>query len=219
MSTIAASHTTTDADAVSTPPARWPMLAAATYVGAWIAGLTAFGAGPASDATDAEVSQYFAHHRLATTTQALLIHAVAAVALYVVLVALRRAGASNRLAHSAGVAGVGISLVQFVLDVWRSTVSRGATTSTLVDAIDRLDGLKMLAFAAMIAAASSAMRGAGIIRRRMSAVGGLAAVALVASGIAYAAASDGKLATAAVSLVLLLGWVGFTGVAAGRRLR
>jgi hypothetical protein len=217
MSTITASHTTIDAPAARA--ARWPMLAAGTYVGAWVAGLTAFGTGPASDARDAEVSQYFADHRAATMTQALLVHGVAAAALLVVLVALRRAGGSSRVAHSAGLAGVGISLVQCALDVWRSAVSTGTTASTLVGVIDRIDGIKMFAFAAMIAAAIPAMRAARLMRQRMSVVSALAAVALIISGGAYAAALDGKVVTAAVSLVLLLGWVGFSGVAAGRRLR
>lgn len=219
MNTITAAPRPIAAAAGSTRPPRWPMLASATYVGVWLVGLAGFGPGPASDASAAEVSQYVAEHRSGTAAQSLLIHGVAAVALLVVLVALRRAGASNRVAHAAGITGAGISLVQLVLDLWRSVLSSGTTTSTLVGTIDRVDGIKMLAFAVMIAAAVPSMRAAGLIRWRMGLVGRFAAAALVISGLAYAMSLDGKVATAAVSLVLLLGWVGFSGVAAGRRLR
>jgi hypothetical protein len=194
------------------------MLAGFTYVGAWVAGLGAFGTGAGTDATETEVVRYFHDHRLTTTVQGVLVHGVAAAALLTVLVAVRRAGASNRTSHTAGVIGVALSLVQCLLDVWRSALSTGAATADLVEVIDRIDGVKMFAFALMIGAGVPTLRAMGLIGRRMSAVGGLAALALVVSGAAYAASIDGLLVSAAVSLVLLLGWVAFEGVVAARRI-
>ena len=200
-------------------PTRRPKIAGIAYVGAWVVGLTAFGVGPASGATDAEVARYFADHRVLTATQSLLIHGVAALALLVVLVAVRRAGATTRVAHAAGLAGVGLSLTQLALDLWRSAVSTGSTTTTLVHVIDRIDGFKMFAFAVMIGAAVDASRRAGLVGRRMERLGRVAAIALVLSGIAYAGAVESLLVSAGLSLVLLLTWVCYLGVAISRRSR
>ena len=47
-----------------------------TYVGAWVVGLAAFGAGAGASATGTEVAQYFTDHRVATALQSLLVHGV-----------------------------------------------------------------------------------------------------------------------------------------------
>ena len=198
---------------------NWPKIAGLTYVGAWVVGLTFFGVGPAADASDTEIARYFADHSAMSAMQSLLIHGVAALALLGVLVAVQRAGRSSRLAHRAGLAAVGLSLVQCVLDVYRSTVSTGSTTATLVHTIDRIDGFKMLAFAIMIAASINVFRSSGMIGRKMAIAGKVAVPALIVSGIAYATASTSLLVSADVSLVLLLVWVGYAGVAAGRQAR
>ena len=41
---------------------NWPKIAGLTYVGAWVVGLTFFGVGPAADASDTEIARYFADH-------------------------------------------------------------------------------------------------------------------------------------------------------------
>jgi hypothetical protein len=202
-------------------PARstrsWSKAAGVTYVAAWLVGLTAFGTGPGADATPAQVAEHFASHRVSTTVQSLLIHGLAAASLFVVLTVVRRAGATTRTAHVAGVVGVGLSLTQLALDAWRSLIATGSTTSTVVDVIDRVDGFKMFAFAVMIGASVRSLRAAGMIGRRMGIVGAAATAALVLSGVGYAVAVDSLRGTAALSLLLLLVWVGYLGVAAGRR--
>lgn len=195
----------------------WPRVAGYLYAGAWVLGLTLFGAGPAADATSAEVAQYFADHRLATGMQGVLIHGIAAAALGFVLAAVARAGAVGWSSHVAGLAGVALSLTQCALDIWRSALSTGSTTTTLVEVIDRVDGVKMLAFAVMIAAAIPGLRAAGLLGRRMRIVGVAAALSLVVSGFAYGAAIDGLLMSAASSLILLLVWVLNLGIATSRR--
>ncbi|HVM09304.1 MAG TPA: hypothetical protein VM345_12625 [Acidimicrobiales bacterium] len=213
MAAVTASATLTPA----APAPTWSKAAGITYVAAWVVGLTAFGAGPPSDATAAEVAEYFANHSISTTIQSLLIHGVAAVALFAVLRAVRRTETSSRVSHVAGVVGVALSLTQLALDGWRSLVASGSTTKRLVEVIDRVDGFKMFAFAVMIGASVGALRAAGVIGRRMAIVGVAATVALVVSGVGYAAAVESLRGIAAISLVLLLLWVGYLGVAAGRR--
>lgn len=213
MAAVTASTTPTPA----TTTHNWSKVAGVTYVAAWVVGLTAFGGGPGTGATAGEVAGYFADHRISTTIQALLIHGVAAVALLGVLNAVRRIGVSTRTAHLGGVVGVALSLTQLALDAWRSLIATGSTTTTLVDVIDRVDGFKMFAFAVMIGAGVGALRAARVIGRRMSIVGVVATGALVVSGVGYAAAVTSLRSVAALSLVLLLVWVGYLGVAAGRR--
>jgi hypothetical protein len=203
-------------NSTETQARNWGKVAGFTYVGAWVVGLTVFGVGPASDATDSEIARYFADHRAMSTVQSLLIHGVAALALLGVLAAVKRSGRSIRLAHTAGLVAVSLSLVQCVLDVYRSLISTGTTTATLAHTIDRIDGLKMFAFAVMIAASITVFRNTGLIGKKMVVAGKLAVPALAVSGIAYAAAITSLLASADLSLVLLLVWVGYAGVAAGR---
>jgi hypothetical protein len=103
--------------------------------------------------------------------------------------------------------------------VYRSAVSTGSTTATLVHTIDRIDGLKMFAFAVMIAASLNVFRSTGMIGKKMTIAGKVAVPALVVSGIGYATAATATalMVSAELSLVLRLVWVGYTGVAAGRQ--
>lgn len=197
---------------------RWPGFAGATYVVAWVVGLTAFGFGPSADASDAEVVRYVTDHRAVSAMQSVLVHGVAALALCAVIVAVARSQSSTRTSTYAGFVAVGLSLVQCVLGLWRSLVSTGSTTTALVDAIDRVDGFKMFALAVMIGASIASLRSAGMIGRRMAVTGRAATVALVVSGVAFAGGIQTLMVSAAAAaLVLLLVWVGYVGVAAGGR--
>lgn len=200
-------------------PSPAPPVAGAAYVAAWLVGLLAFPLGPAIDAPAAEVGRFYTEHALGSTVQAVLVHGVAAAALLAVLVAVRARGASTSVAHGAGLTGVGLSLAQLVLEVWRGAWAGdhpAPTVDRLFDAVNRIDGLKMLAFAVMIGAGIAAARRAGLVGRRMAVTGTVATVALVASGTGYLAGAPALGAAAFVSLPLLLAWVATLGVAAGR---
>ncbi len=192
-------------------------VAGLAYVGAWVVGLAAFGAGPATDASDAELARSFAAHQTASALRSTFIHGVAAVALLGVLVALHRRAPIGRAALGGGVAAVVLSLTQWVLDLLRSLVATGSTVASLVHTIDRLDGLKMFALALMITTAVRPLRRAGVIGRKLRTTGVAAVVALVVSGAAYAAGLTGLMASAGVALVLLLAWVAAVGFALDRR--
>src|SRR4051794_24427880 len=177
--TVALQSTTTPTTVTAAAPTAahrrdWAKIAGLGYVGAWVVGLTAFGVGPASDASDTDVARYFADHRVMSATQSLLIHGVAAVALLVVLTALKRTGRSTVVASTAGVTAAALSFLQCGLDLYRSFISTGTTTASLVHIIDRIDGVKMFAFALMIGASIKAFRAGGVIGARMAAVGKLA---------------------------------------------
>jgi hypothetical protein len=197
---------------------NWPEIAGLTYVGAWVLGLVAFGFGPAADASDADIARYLADHRTMSTIQSLLIHGVAAVALLGVMIAVRSNGRLNRWAWRAALVAVGVSLVQCVLDVHRSALATGSTIADLTHIINRIDGIKMIALAVMIAASIRVFRSTAMIGTKMTLTGTVAVAALVVSGIAYVTATTALLATAALSLILLLVWVGYTGAVAGRDL-
>jgi hypothetical protein len=184
-----------------------------------VLGLVAFGAGPAADATQAEIAQYFTDHRVATAAQSFLIHGVAAAALAAVLVGVSRASRPGSVARTTGFVGVGLSVVQLVLDLWRSLFAHGDAIPALVGAIDRIDGLKMLAFAVMIGASVRSLRRDELFGRRMAVTATLASGALVVSAAAYGLAIDALRLSAALSLALLLTWVGYVGVASARQFR
>lgn len=194
-----------------------PALAGLGYVGAWVVGLSAFGLGPTTDATDAAVARYFNEHAVASSLQSTFIHGFAAVALVAVLVAVRRAAPLPRTAWLAGLTGVGLSLVQWALGLWRSLVASDSMTVQLVGAIDRLDGAKMLAFAVMIGASLTALRSSAFIARKLQVVGAIATASLVVAAVAYGLAVSSLDIAAVVALPLLLTYVAGLGFAAGRR--
>ena len=196
-----------------------PALAAGAYVGAWIVGLTAFGTGPGANATATEVAAWYADHRLTSVLQSISVHGVAALALLGVFVAAHRSVRSNRIALAAGMAAVALSIVQLGLGVGRSAWSTGTMTSDLVDAIDRLDGLKMFALAVMIGTAVRGLRSVGLVGRPMAVTGLFATVALAVSGAGYLLDVAPLEAAAFVSLPLLLVWVGTLGVRVARTAR
>lgn len=194
----------------------WAKLAGLGYAGVWVLGLAAFGGGPGLSASAEEVNGYFGGHRAASAMQGVLIHGIAAVALLAVVVAIGGRGLLTRPARIGGAAAVGLSLIQCGLDLWRSLFSTGATTVSLVHVIDRIDGLKMLVLALMIGTSVTAFRAASLIGTTMAVTGWVATVALVLSGLGYVLANTALAAVASLSLLLLLIWVAYTGVAVAR---
>jgi hypothetical protein len=195
---------------------RWAKTAGFAYAGAWMLGLAAFGTGPATNASNWEIASYYAGHRLLSAVQASFTHGAAAVALLTVLIATKRMGATSRTCYIAGLTAVGLSLAQYVLDLVRSLWSTGSATTALVHAIDRADGLKMFALAAMIYASIAIFRSSGLIGPKMAVTGRITTAALVLSGAGYASAITALAPAAELSLLLLIIWVGYTGVAVAR---
>jgi hypothetical protein len=201
-------------------------VAGIAYSLAWMAGPAIWLPNLEVDASGAQVLAAYGGQQAAAMTQSLLVHGVAAVALAVVVVAFGRAAGgrgADRLGRAtvlAGLAAAAVSLVQFVLGQllagWVVPDGDAGRAGALLEAINRLDGVKMFALAAMAAAAAGLVRRAGVLPRWLGAVAGVLALALLVSGAGYLLLSNPLAQAAFVSLPLLLVWVTGTGVAVGR---
>jgi hypothetical protein len=202
---------------------RAVLAAAAAYPAAWIAGLGVPMPTVDVDAPAADVLAAHAGHEGAFAVREVLVHGVAAVGLAVVVLALaaavRRSGAErlSRVLLGAGAAAVLLSLTQMtlgcVLAGSAAPAGDAARTDALLDAINVLDGVKMLALAAVVAVGALAARRTGALPRRLAPVGAALVAALVVSAAGYLFAIPALALAAFVSLPLLLVWVTWAGVA------
>ncbi len=180
-----------------------PTVAGISYVVAWVCGLTLFVARPRADATDAQLGDFYHDHPWSTSMQSVLVHGVAAVALFVVAWVVWRRGVAGRWWLSAASLAAAFSIVQLGLDLWRSN---GATDpAAVVHVIDRLDGVKMLALAGMVATGTASLGRRHVIGRPLQVLGWITATLAAAGGISYVAGS-GAVGLAGTALVGLLAW-------------
>ncbi|MFF9505426.1 hypothetical protein ACF1BU_18705 [Streptomyces sp. NPDC014724] len=209
-------------------PATGVTVRAAGYVhaAAWILGLAAaWGATPEVGDTHAGITTAYADRPVQVVVQALLVHGVAAVGLLVVGSGLldRARRTDNTAARSAGwaarVAGA-LACVQLVVELiavsGADTASPGRT-GALFEAVQRADGVKMFALAALAAAACVASRHGTLLRRWEVVIGWVLAATITASGIGYLLLSTTLTPAAFLSLPLLLIWIAALGAALGRR--
>jgi hypothetical protein len=189
------------------------------YTLSWVAGLSVGAPSPKLTASGTEITAALAGHGTAVAAQFALTEGLPAAGLAIVSVALARAAARSgavtaaRSAAIAGMAAALISLAQFVLGVVLAGTTAPGTAHLLYDAVNRLDGVKMLALAILgLAGAAS-----GLLPRWLRYAGIALAVAITASGIAYLLLLQGPAALAYVSGPLLLVFITGTGITlAGR---
>ena len=209
-----------------------PAVAGASYLAAWVAGLAAW---PSNLALNAAASQVAASHRDHATqavVQYLLVEGLAGVLLGIVLAAAVSTAVGGRLAVWArpaavlGAVAVVISVTQSVLGVLLTSAATDhdvARAGDLFAAVNRLDGVKMLALS--LAAAYLAVRLAPDrpSPRWLRVLAALAAVSLAVSGVTYLFLLNALSGTVYLAGPLLLAWVTGTGiwltVAGGRRAR
>ena len=183
----------------------------------WIAGLAILAPSPKLTASGAGIAAAFAGHQAAVAAQFALTEGLPAAGLAVVSVALaraaRRSGAAvaARFACIAGVAAAVISLAQFVLGMVLAGTSAPGTAHVLYEAVNRLDGLKMFALAALALAGAAS----GVLPRWLRYTGIALAFALVSSGVPYLLLLQGGAVLAYVSGPLLLLFITGTGIALG----
>ncbi len=111
-----------------------------------------------------------------------------------------------------GLAAIALAVV--VIALGRAARRRGAG-----HLINRLDGAKMLALAALGLAGVGVVRRTGLLPRWLGYNAALLAAAMVASGVGYMVLDNTVAQAAALSLPLLLVWVAATGVTLGHRSR
>ncbi|MFD7440113.1 hypothetical protein [Streptomyces sp. NPDC059909] len=213
---------------IATGPATGTASRAAgyTHAAAWILGLTAaWGATPEVGDTHARIAIAYADRPLQAIAQALLVHGVAAVGLAAVGSGLlgwaRRTGvAAARFAGWTGTAAAALAFVQLVLELIAVSGADPASpgrTGALFEAVQRVDGVKMFALAALAAAACVASRHGTLLRRWEAVTGWALAATITASGIGYLLLSTALTPMAFISLPLLLVWIAALGAALGRR--
>jgi hypothetical protein len=226
-----ATQTAATAPGMSVGRRSWitaPAVAGVAYTAAWLLGLAVWPSNLDVAATNVKVVATYSAHQGAAMTQYLLIEGVAAIALAVVVTSLgmaarrRGAGQLGRVTVVAGLSAVAISLAQCALGLLLagSAAPDGEAdrAGRLFDLINRMDGVKMFALAAMAAA------GFGLVHRKvlprwLGYTAAILTVTLIASGAGYVLLSTTLAQTVFVSGPLLLVWVTGTGVTLGRMSR
>ena len=183
----------------------------------WIAGLAVAAPSPKLTASGAEIIAALAGHGTAVATQFALTEGLPAAGLAIVSVALARAALRSgaavaaRFACIAGVAAAVISLAQFALGMALASASAPGPAHLLYAAVNRLDGAKMLALAAL-GLAGAASR---VLPRWLRYTGIALAIAITASGVAYLLLLQGLAILAVPAGVLLLAFITGTGLTLG----
>jgi hypothetical protein len=205
-----------------------PAVPGIAYTAAWVLGLALWPSNLDVAATNVKVVATYSAHQGAAIAQYLLIEGVAAIALAVVVMGLgraaRRRGAlqAGRVTVVIGLTAVALSLAQCALGLLLagSFAPDGETdrAGALFDLINRMDGVKMFALAAMAAA------GVGLVRRKvlprwLGYTAAVLTVTLIASGAGYLLLNTTLAQAVFVSGPLLLVWVTGAGVTVGRRSR
>ena len=131
------------------------------YTVSWIAGLAVAAPSPKLTASGASIIAALAGHQAAVALQFGLTEGLPAAGLAVISIALARAARrSGAIAHArvvliAGLAAALISLVQFVLGVVLATAANPGPAHLLYEAVNRLDGVKMLTLAILALAGAT----------------------------------------------------------------
>ena len=182
------------------------------YTLSWITGLSVPAPSPKLTASGTEIAAALVGRGTAVAAQFALTEGLPAAGLAIVSIALARAArrsgaaAAARVALIAGVAAALISLGA----VLAGTASPG-TAHLLYDAVNRLDGVKMLALAVLgLAAAAS-----GVLPRWLRYTGIALAITITASGVAYLLLLQSLAILAVPAGVLLLVFITGAGITLG----
>jgi hypothetical protein len=183
------------------------------YTLSWIAGLAIAAPSPKLTASGAQIVTALAGHQAAVTSQFALTEGLPAAGLAIIAIALARAARRSGAAQAAlaGVVAALISMLQFALGAVLTGTASPGTAHLLYDAVNRLDGVKMLTLAILgLAAAVS-----GVLPRWLRYTGITLAIAITASGIAYLLLLQNLAILAIPAGVLLLVFITGTGIVLG----
>jgi hypothetical protein len=201
------------------PTARYAFLsrrplrtAAVGFSLAWMAGLSVPVPLVDVDAPASVAAATLSGHEGELAVQSLFVHGLAAAAIVVITLAVARAlgdGRAARIARAAGLAAAGLSVLQCVIELVFAATSEGG----LIEAVNRLDGVKMVALGVLALAGSTAVA----LPRWLRALGPALAVAIFLSAAGYGLLMPALAPAAYLSLPLLLVWMIGSGLALARR--
>src|SRR4051794_5428723 len=162
------------------------------------------------------IQRFYTDNGPAALLQATLVHGIAGVALAVFAVTLARrltllTGRPATLVAAAGLAAAAVSLLQYAMEIALNRASDGGhvgANATLFHAVNLADTVKLVLLAVAIAAATRMAAAALAFPRWLRGLGYALAAILVVGGAAFVVTSDALSAVLALSLVLLLLWVG-----------
>ena len=202
-------------------------VAGAAYTASWAAGLALPVPNLAVTASGGDVIARYGGHLSAVQAQFALTEGLPAIGLAIVAgvlaLAARRAGARrlSMITVVSGAIAAIISLTQYGLGVALggaiSPDRDPGAVSALFEAVNRLDGAKMLALAVLAAAAAIMAGNGGVLPRWLRYAGGVLAVTITISGVGYLLLIQALAPMAYVAGALLLVFVTGTGVALWRR--
>jgi hypothetical protein len=229
--TIRAQGRARQAGAGRRAPLSVPVLAGAGYVAAWIASLSVGAPNPSVNASGSQVVADFAGHGGAAIAMFVLAEGVAAIALAAVVAAVawgtrgrapgRKARLAGQLGLGFGLAAAAVSWFELGLGAWLISAPvpqrRSGTAGTAYQALIQIDGAKMLLLAAMAVSLSCLALTSPALPRWLAPLGFVLGVALVVSGLGYLLLNPGLANSVSVSGILLLAFVGATGVTFGLR--
>ena len=212
----------------STPPALrvprrpWmavPVIAGFAYVLSWVAGLAVFPVNLALDAHSSEIVSAYTAYPTLGSLQFVLVEGVACLLLGLVLAVYfvmwhARVNFVALPGVAASAIAVLISVIQCVLGLIMISGLDGPpqATSALFDAVNRLDGVKFLALAFLVAYLAIQRRQRRFLPNWLRIVGGLLALTLFASAISYLFLVESGAWAVYVSGPLLLLWVAGVGI-------
>ena len=195
-----------------------PGAAGLAYVVAWVAGLAAWPVNLALNATAEQAAASYRAHPAEAVVQYLLVEGLAGLLLGTVLACVLRAArhrVGGRVVGPAVLTAIAVitSLSQCVIGLLATAAATSGNTvgcGSLSDAVNRLDGIKMLALAG--AAAWLAVSGP-VLPRWLRGVTVPLGLSLIASGYAYLTLLNALAWTAYISGPFLLLWVAGAGIA------
>ena len=202
----------------------FPGIVGVGYALSWIAGLSVPAPSPRFSASGSEIVTALAGHGTSVALQFALTEGLPAAGIAVITVTLARAARSRGAARASevalisGMAAAVISLLQFVIGMALVATTAPATAHLLFQAVDRMDGVKMLALAVLGAAGASASGRAGtaVLPRWLRYSGAALAVSIAASGVVYLLLLENLAFLAGPALIALLVFVAGTGITLGR---
>ena len=197
-----------------------PAVAGIAYSTAWIAGLTIYSSSTDVHTSADQLLAEYAGHQGAAIAQYAITEGVTSVLLVTVALAIARKGVHAIFFGGAAALAALIGLTEATLGIWAAgpATSDGAanTVAGLVEAVNRLDGMKMFALSAMAVAGVLLARRTGLFPRWLQWTGVVLAVTITLSGIGYLLLLGTLSVAAYASLPLLMLDVTAAGILAGR---